>query len=112
MANKFISNLTSNTSDIKKNRATIISQDAEAAQEELLRKLEQELRDLNAKVLEVSDLYPESEFSLMVTAKKFDAKEWAKTLQNLNIQILNKTVEVNAARKTYDEWFKDEVADA
>jgi len=111
MANKFISNLTSSSSDIKKTRATIISKNAEAAQADVVRVKQQELRDLEAKKLELSDLYPESEFSLMVTAKDFNAKAWAESLQNLNIQILNKSVEVKLAEDTYNEWFSEEVLD-
>lgn len=105
--NKFTTNLTSSAGQIKEQRATLISADAQASQEELLRKLNQDARDLNRKILALSDMYPDSELSLLVTKSNFDAFRWTNETQALKVQLLNKQVEISIAQKTYDEWFED-----
>lgn len=107
MANKFINNLTSSSEAIKGQRANLISANAQASQEELLRKLNQEKRDLEMKKMALSDIYPDSELSLLVTKSDFDAARWSRDYQQIGVQLLNKQVEIKIAQDTYDEWFKD-----
>lgn len=107
MTNKFTDNLTSSSAAIKGQRAALISSNAQRAQEELLRKLTQESTDLQLQKMALSDIYPDSELSLLVTKNSFNADKWVSDIQNIEIKLLNKQVEINAAQKTYDEWFKD-----
>lgn len=106
--NKFAQNLTLSSTSIKETRAKLISEDAQAAHEELLRKLQQDLRDLARKKDALSDLYPESELSLMIAKPNFDAKKWVADLQNLGVAMANKTVEIKIAQDTYNEWFAED----
>jgi len=108
--NKFIQNLTSSSAAIKDQRATLISADAQASQEELLRKLKQEQRDLLRKRMALSDIYPDSELSLLVTKNTFDADRWSRDYQTIGVQLLNKEVEIKVAQATYDEWFGEVTA--
>jgi hypothetical protein len=106
--NKFLKNLTQDGAAIKEARATLVGGDAESAQSKLVTRLEDEMRKLQRQKLTLSDLYPDSELSLQVTRDKFDADKWANDLHNVNIAILNKTVELNSALATQKEWFTDE----
>jgi hypothetical protein len=112
MANKFISNLTQAGQQIKEQRAQLIAEDAEAAQSKLLETLKDEERSLKRKLMTLSDIYPDSELSLLVTKDKFDATQWAKDMQDVKISLLNKQVEIKAAQLTYDEWFKEQSTEA
>lgn len=108
MATKFTKNLTLNNKSIKESRAQLIGEDAEAAQAELLRTLRQQHRDLQRKKDSLSDLYPDTELSLQPAKGGFDAKKWVVDLQNTNVAIANKQIEIDIAQETYEEWFSDE----
>jgi hypothetical protein len=105
---KFLTNLTQSGSSIKATRAKLINEDAESAQARLLSDLTDQLRDINRELETLSDLYPESELSLLATRDKFQAKEWVAKVQALKIRKLNKLVEVKAAKETNDEYFGEE----
>lgn len=110
--NKFIRNLTLSNKTIKGNRAKLIAEDAEEAQNTLLRNLKKELRDLRRKRESLEDMYPESEFSLRVTKENFNPVTWANELQAAKVAISMKEVEVKLAEETYNDWFgsnKEEV---
>lgn len=108
MANKFKSNLTASNKSIKANRAELIAEDAQHAQQKLIDKLTDEQRALKRKRIALSDLYPDSELSLRVTKDNFDADKWALELQDIEVQLLNKKVEIKAAEATFNEWFKED----
>jgi len=106
---KFIEELTLSNKQIKANRAKMICEDAKDAQEELLRQLNAEKRDLERKLLNLSDMSPDSQFSLRVTKDNFDAKAWVAEMQNLKVQLANKQVELELATATSREWFTDTI---
>ncbi len=106
--NKFAKLLSGSSKEIRGARATILADDARFAQEELVRNLEAEKRELNRKLVAATDLYPESELSLMVTRKDFDPKAWTKRIQELKVAIAEKQVELDLATETFTEWFEDD----
>ena len=106
--NKFMKLLSADNNSIKGNRAKLIAEDLKAAQEEIVRNLQQEKRDIERKLLILSDFSPESELSLKVVRDGFDSKEWARNNQDLKVELANKTVEVKLAEETYNEWFTDD----
>jgi len=107
MANKFIKNLTSSDSAIKEQRATIIAEEAQAAQTELIQTLKKEKRKLDSKLMNLEDMHGETTVSLNPVKEGFDANKWVKELQDTKIAILNKGVEIDTAEETYNEWFAD-----
>jgi hypothetical protein len=110
--NKFISTLTNSNADIKAVRAKMINEDALDASEELLRSLKQEKREMERQLMNLSDMSPESELSLMVVKPNFDAKSWIANIQRLKVELANKQVEIDLAEETHNEWFgKEEVTD-
>lgn len=108
MANKLMTALTQNGNAIKATRAQVIAEDMESAQSKLVQKLKDEKRSIERNLMSLSDFYPDSELSLRVVKDSFDANKWAHDTQNLEVSLLNKTVELKAAQATYDKWFKEE----
>ena len=105
--NKFAKMLGSSSKEIRGARATLLSEDARFAQEELVRTLESEKRDLDRKLVAATDLYPDSELTLMVTRKDFEAKAWVSHIQKLKVALTAKNIELNLAKETYAEWFTE-----
>lgn len=106
--NKFIQNLTKGNAAIKEARANIIGEDALDAQTQILDNLKREKRELDRKLLELTDMYPDSELSLRVVKKDFNAKELFKDIQETKVDLLAKKVELTLAEETYKEWFGSE----
>jgi membrane glycosyltransferase len=105
--NKFISNLTASNKSIKEARAKVISEDAIDAQQELVRELKKEKRELDRRLMQLSDMSPDSELSLKVVKDTFKASEWAKEIQAIKIELANKSIEIKLAEETFKEWFED-----
>jgi DNA-directed RNA polymerase subunit K/omega len=105
---KFQKTLVSSSKHIKAARAKIISENAEAAQEDILRLLKKQLRDIDSKLLGLTDIHPDSELSLKVVTANFNAEELFRAIHTAKIEKANKTIEVGIAQETYDEWFTDE----
>ena len=103
--NKFGKLLGSSSKEIRGARAILLSDDARFAQEELVRNLEAQKRELDRSLIAVTDLYPESELTLMVTRKDFNPKAWVSKIQSLKIEVAEKEIELSIAKETYDEWF-------
>ena len=104
---KFVSNLVKDAKGIKEQRAKILAEDTKNEQEDLVRRLTREKRDLEVKLLNLTDLSPDNTYSLKPGGDKFDAKSWVKEMQSTKIDILNKTIELQTAEETLKEWFKD-----
>lgn len=105
--NKFQKTLSADNKTIKAARAKIVSEDIKDAQEEVVRKIKQEKRDLERRLIQLSDLSPDSEFSLKVVKDNFDASKWAEETQEIKVALANKTVELTLAEETFNEWFTD-----
>lgn len=108
--NKFEKTLTQTGSKIKAARAKLISANAEAAQDTIVRNLKKEQRDMNFKLLSLTDVHPDSELSLKVVKDNFDADTLFASIQELKVNLANKTVEVQLAEETYKDWFGNEKA--
>jgi phage protein D len=104
---KFQDTLVSSGKKIKAVRAKIISENAEAAQEDIVRRLKKEKRDLDARLLGLTDIHPDSELSLKVVTADFDAEDLFKNIHETKVKLANMTIEVGIAVETYDEWFGD-----
>ena len=101
--NTFEKLLQSSTSEIQKVRSKIISEDAKFAVEEIVREESTILRNLERKKTSLTDVFPSSSLSLMVTKETFDATKWAKDLFNVNIEIALQKIKVEEAEKIEKE---------
>lgn len=102
---KFQQILNSDHLQIKQSRSEIIFQDFKSEQEELVRNLENDVRQLQKKLMNLTDIYPESSLSLMVTKPDIDAKQWVKEIQSTKVSLEIKQRELDIAKSTQNEWF-------
>jgi hypothetical protein len=107
--NKFETMLNQSSSAIRGQRAILVAKYAKKAQEALVRDLDDKLDVVQEQLLATTDIYPQSELTLMVTNDKFNPQEWVKRLQSLKIQKANLEIELSLAQETYEEFFGVEV---
>lgn len=103
--NQFLNSLMKSSTDIKAARAELISEEAKSCQEELTRKLRDEVRDLKRNLMKLTDIYPDSELSLKVSRDDFDAKQWARSLHDTQVNLRIKEIELDIAENTLKTWF-------
>jgi len=103
--NQFLNSLLKSSTDIKAARAELISEEAKSCQEELTRKLRDEVRDLKRNLMKLTDIYPDSELSLKVSRDDFNAKEWTRSLHDTQVNLQIKEIELNIAENTLKTWF-------
>jgi hypothetical protein len=108
--NKFEHNLNLSNKEIRENRATLITEEVKDAMAEAVRIAKKTQRDLEVKLLGLTDLHPNSKLSLRVMKEEFVAIHWVNELNTLKLQILNATVAVKIAEESEKEWFLTEVA--
>lgn len=101
---KFERNLTLSHSEIRGKRARLITQDAEYAQDELIKKMSAELRKLDRSLLDLEDLHPDHTTSLRV-GRDFDAANWVNTIQELKVRRAILAKELEIAIDTQKEFF-------
>lgn len=109
--NNFEKNLTASNKEIKATRAKRVSQQAELAQDDIVRNLKREELELETKLENLEDLSPSSALSLNPIEGDFNAKEWCRKVQEIKIELLNKQIEYKVAKETYDKYFKEEKED-
>ena len=102
---KFETTLKSSGKSIKATRAKIIAEDAEYAQEEIVRELKKKKRELISKLSSLTDIYPDSELSLKVVKADFNAEKHFKDIHSVKVELANLDVEINIAKETSKEWF-------
>lgn len=110
--NKLRKLLTSGASVIRGVRANLVSEDMQHAQVKLIDRLKEERRRLERKKLSLSDLYSDSELSLKVVKKDFNADSWSTDMQNVSVALLNNEIELTVAKNTFDEWFEETITRA
>ena len=108
MSNKFTINLTLSHKEIKGKRAELLSADALAAQEDLVRNLSSEVRNIERTLISLEDLSPDNTVSLNPTKNNFDAKEWVEQMQKNKVLLAMKKVELDIAKETLTEYFSEE----
>lgn len=105
--NAFEKMLNSSASQIRGQRATLVAKTAKKAQEKLVSDLDDKLDDLENQILQVSDLAPTSELSLMVVQKDFKAIDWVTKLHKLKVEKANIEIELEIAKETFEEFFAE-----
>jgi len=105
---KFVSNLVKDSKGIKQQRAEILAEETKNEQDDLVREITKRKRDLEIKLLNLTDLSPDNTYSLKPGGEGFNPKSWVREIQNTKIELLNIAVELKAANETTAEWFGDE----
>jgi uncharacterized phage infection (PIP) family protein YhgE len=97
----FLSSLTRNNREIKKDRATAIAEDAQLTYKRKVEDLQYEMKKLRRERDQMLDLSPTNTQSLML-ANDFDSKEFVERELKLGIQIreLEITLEIAVQRYT------------
>jgi hypothetical protein len=104
--NKFESLITSTDSALAR-RASNIAITAEIAQQEVVNSLKVEKAKLESDLMNLTDLAPNSKFSLRPGTKDWDPKTWAANLQNVKVKLHSTNIMLKLAEETYTEYFTE-----
>ena len=109
--NKFINSLTQSSTSIKEKRASILASSTKSAQEKIVNDLQDELNKIELEMENLTDIAPENTYDLKPGGSNFNPSNWANKLQELKVEKWQKTIEINIARETLNEWFGGEFED-
>lgn len=100
----FMSSLTRNNKEIRKDRAVSIGEDAEMRYKRYIEDLEMSIKRLKRDQENMLDLSPQTATSLKL-ASDFDAEVFVNKDSEIALKIRNKTIEVNLAKDRYNYLF-------
>lgn len=107
MNNKFISAIAGSAEGIKLARAEAVATQAKLAQEALINSLATTVNELQAALTRTLDIGPDTTDSLRPVGPNFDAGQWVKDVQSLNVDLKRANERLEIARQTYAEWFAE-----
>lgn len=102
---KFASMIAASDKNIKEARAQIVAKAGKRAAENLVRNLEDEVDALETTILNLTDLAPDTTYSLRPGGKEFDAEGWVNKLHEAKLNIELKKIELAQAESILTEWF-------
>lgn len=100
----FVEKLHRNNKQIRQDRAVAIVEDAELIYNRTIQDLEMEIKRFKRDRDNLLDLSPDNAQSLKL-ASDFDAQSFVAKDQELALKIRNKTIQLNLAKKAYNELF-------
>jgi len=106
--NKFIQTLSASDASIKETRASILSQTASIEANTLVQNLTREKLALESKIARLTDLAPDTTYSLKPGGDDFNAAKWVKDLHSTRMELKLKQIELNEAEAIVAEWFTNE----
>jgi hypothetical protein len=106
--NKFQSLIANNGSEVLQRRASNVATTAEIAQQTLINSLKVQKAELENRIMNLTDLAPDTSDSLKPGTTNWDPTEWAKSLQDAKEQLYNTNIRLQIAQSTYNEYFVDE----
>lgn len=107
--NKFEFTLTQGSEFIISERTKIASAEGKAESEDIIRELESEVRSIESKLLNETDIYPDSKMSQAAVKQGFNAKTMFRNIQKLKVELEIKNRELAIAKETHREYFLEEV---
>ena len=108
ISNKFITTLSASDSTIKTTRASLLAQEAKIEASTLVQNLERDMLVLEGKIASLTDLAPETTYSLKPGGENFDAAKWVKELHETKMKVKLKEIALNEARAIVEEWFGED----
>ena len=106
--NKFTKLITEGADKTLQRRAEAVSTAAEIAQQNLVNKLKLEKSNLELKIANLTDLAPDSKDSLRPCDANWNPNTWVTDLQRAKQDLYNVTIQLEIAKKTYDEFFMEQ----
>ena len=106
--NKFITNLSASDSSIKETRAILLSKGASIAANGLVQRIESEKLALEMEISKLTDLAPDTSYSLKPGGDKFDAVKWVDDLHKTKLKLRLKEIELESAQEIVKEWFESD----
>jgi len=102
----FAAKLARENGKVKEDRAVRISDGIAAEQQMLIYKLESEVRKLEDKLDEMTDVSTDNvSTTLNVISKSFNPSEFVQTMHNTKVNLILKNQELTIAREVMAEWF-------
>lgn len=105
--NKFNSILTATGNKVLAKRSAIINEAALDQINDLINKIEREIRELKLKKMELEDLSITSTESLVV-GENFNAQTWIKKMFDIEDKLRDADIRLGLAKKIYTEYFEEE----
>lgn len=102
---KFVSRITASDSSIKESRAKNLEMTVKMEVEDLIRKLTKDKLALETEIEKLSDLAPDTTYSLRPGGKDFDARSWVTKLHQAKLDLKLKNIELEEAESILNEWF-------
>lgn len=102
---KFEAKLSASDKTIKRDRAAIIAKSSRRSAENKVRAVEDEINALEITILNLTDLAPDTTYSLRPGGNDFKSDEWFDKLYEATLDLELKTVELDVAKRLLDEWF-------
>jgi len=105
--NKFTKLISNNGDSTLQRRAQSVATSAEIAQQSLVNKLRLEKSNLELKIMNLTDLAPDSKDSLRPCDAGWNANTWATELQRAKQDLYNVNIQLKIAEETFNEYFKE-----
>ena len=102
---KFAAQIAASGAEIKEQRASSLERTVKRAAEAKVRNLEDAIDTLDTKILDLTDLAPDTSYSLRPGGKEFNAEGWVNELNEAKLEIKLKRVELEVANEILVEWF-------
>lgn len=103
--NKFVEMISANGGDVLKRRAVAIGTSAQIAQETIVNDLKNRISNLELKLIDLTDLAPETTDSLRPGSKTFDPNRWVTEVQNTKQDLYQLKIQLKLAEETFNEYF-------
>lgn len=102
---KFEAKISASDKSIKGERAKVLARKVRRSAEDKVRALDTEIENLETLILDLTDLAPDTTYSLRPTGKDFDADGWVDKLYTANLDLKLKKIELEVAKGILTEWF-------
>lgn len=103
--NKFEQLLSDNSNTALQRRASVISETAQIAQQNLVNQIKQEKSRLELKLAGLTDFSPETTDSLRPGTKDWNPEKWVQEVQSTKEELYQIKISLKMAEDTYNEFF-------
>lgn len=102
---KFATAIAASDKTIKEARAAIVAKAGKRSAENKVRKIEDKVDGLETTIMNLTDLAPETTYSLRPGGKEFDADGWVDQLNEATLDLKLAKIELEVAQEILNEWF-------
>ena len=102
---KFEKKISDSDDSIRGARGAIVAKTAKRAAENKVRSIEDMIDMLETTILNLTDLAPDTTYSLRPGGKDFDPEGWVDKLHEATLDLEMKKIELSVAESIIKEWF-------